>query len=283
MKTIKTSIVIICLTIIISIIIPACLGKVTGPDRNFVYPLKVGNYWEYDFSYEHFDSETGEPSLLRPNIYTTSTAEIIGMDTLGDTLETFVFYTEDDTANANSFNSATVYLNNNPDGFYQYANNGVSLIAPAKPSKTNHCYTYIGISFKSVDQLFDFFSPKLYSSSSDNLRRGLAYPFKIGNQWTVVTLGDANPFQRIVKRITNWTKVKTEAGEFDCFKIQWLWDFDGDGLWDDNLVGYDYVSEHGLIVRELRINGTIITDYTGQPIDTCDIVQKFELKKLDLK
>ncbi|MEE9442569.1 MAG: hypothetical protein V3V99_07865 [candidate division Zixibacteria bacterium] len=292
MRIFKVAIAVISIACVISVIITGCLGKVSGPSQDFVYPLKVGNYWEYDFSSEHFDSETGEPSSLGPNTYTTATAEIIGMDTLEDTLETYVFYAEDDTSNINNLNSATAHINNAPDGLYQYASDGASLIAPAKPKPQETEIHFNGISYASTDELMAriynigqslLSFPASYQNNNGQIFRGLAYPLGIGKQWTVVTLSEANPLHRIVKRITDWTKVKTNAGDFNCFKIQWLWDFNGDGIWDDNLVGYDYVSEKGLIVRELRIKGIIITDYSGQPLGTVDIVQRFELKKLDLK
>lgn len=281
MKIILTTIAMTCL---ISILIVGCVGKVSGPSREFVYPLQVGNYWEYDMSYKYVDPETGELSTHDLNINATAIVEITGTDILDDTLETFIFYSRDDTANVNEYNSATSYFNNRPDGLYQHDIDGTSIILPAKISTTDNQYIFNGRSYKSPGHLFDDIFPKPFSGSLGVEMRALAYPLMVGSEWSVYSIDDAiRPIMGIKKRIVNWGSKTVKAGKFDCFQIKWIWVFDPDRINMSNVSAYEYISEAGLIGREIRANGIILTDESSQVLDTVDMVQNFELKKYEMK
>jgi hypothetical protein len=80
--------------------------------------------------------------------------------------------------------------------------------------------------------------------------QSLKYPFEISSQWTY--RNRYNPWH-IDKKILGKETIALPAGNFECFKIQWLYDMDHDWQWDKDIVFYDYLHAKGLMKRDIKI------------------------------
>ena len=72
----------------------------------------------------------------------------------------------------------------------------------------------------------------------------LKYPLTFSLQWNYYNIG-----LLIDKRVNGMVNIEVPAGTFRCYEIQWLFDIDRNGEWDDDFIRYDYISSCGLIKR----------------------------------
>jgi hypothetical protein len=109
--------------------------------------------------------------------------------------------------------------------------------------------------------------------------QSLKYPMKTESQWTYRHPGQ--PWQ-IDKKIVSYEKINVPAGSFDCYKIQWLYDIDQDGVWDTDIVCYDYICDKGLIQRSFFFKDVmIISQQSPEPIGLMDSKDESILTKLN--
>jgi len=98
-------------------------------------------------------------------------------------------------------------------------------------------------------------------------RKALLYPYSPDTLW------DYNPNDsnvRIARKYLGKEKVASNAGTFECFKVQWLRDWDLDGIWDKDWEQNDWISpQYGLIKRFSRL-------YDFEEYNEGGIVAKFD-------
>ena len=102
----------------------------------------------------------------------------------------------------------------------------------------------------------------------------LPYPIGRGLRWEYRSI--ENEF-RIDKRVTGRETITCPAGVYECYKVQWLYDYDGDGEWNSDLQAFDYISESGLIKRSFTFVDMDWTDASGESLGTCDSIDKYLL------
>jgi hypothetical protein len=105
----------------------------------------------------------------------------------------------------------------------------------------------------------------------------LKYPITIGSQWTYRY--DYHPW-RIDKRVVGREDIHLNIGTFNCYHIQWLYDFDHDGNWDEDIWIDDYICEKGMIKRTFSFIGVYYSDENGNVLGSFDMTQEYRLTKL---
>lgn len=279
----------LCLLIFAIILITSCDKDPIGPKgTGFIYPLKVGNQWEYDRTFSTFNFRP-DSSNNNPYIDTTITSsviiKIIKKEPAPDSINIFVFQ------GILKENNIWLYYNSNyanlDSGLYFYANGGAGFVIPkATPSSR---IIFKGRYFNNIREITSYITnaiPKNYILTDSSIYenppplQSLKYPLKIGSQWTFRYSG--NPWN-IDKKNLNYERVKVPAGSFTCLKIQWLFDINQDSTWDDDIIFYDYVSEKGLIKRSILYKDIIATgEQQPEPLGLIDAKDESILTKLTL-
>ena len=271
------------------ILITSCDKDTIGPPGNgsFIYPLKVGNQWEYDRTFSSFNfrpDSSNDDQYNDINITSSVIIEIIRKEPSPDSINIFVFQ---ETLNENDrpLVSNSFYANLD-SGLYFYAYSAPGYVIPKSALKNNMLFN--GRYFNNIREITSYITnavPKNYILIDSLIHeipplQSLKYPFKLGSQWTYRSPG--NPRQ-IDKKILSFETVKVPAGSFNCFKIQWLFDINQDSVWDDNIVFYDYVSEKGLIKRSILVKDIIFSgELNPEPLGLIDAKDESILTKLTL-
>jgi hypothetical protein len=99
----------------------------------------------------------------------------------------------------------------------------------------------------------------------------------VGSQWTYRS--DYNPW-RIDKTVIGRKTIYVDIGAFYCYHIKWLYDFNHDGRWDDDIWIDDYISDEGLIKREISFVDVIFTDESGNDVGSFDMIWEHTLTEI---
>jgi hypothetical protein len=246
----------------------------------------VGRNWDYS---RIFYSTNFEPDTLANSygdtVFGSSTVEIQSIDTLFDSIPTYRFHTT--WIEGSSGSEFDTYRNNTADGLYSYGYKGASSwVGPPKQVATgNVFFEFGGKRYAGIDALYydlhrisrDFLARHVDSITyEDPPIRELAYPLEIGERWTYRSEALGHPFD-MEKEATDFLTITAPAGEFDCFEVAWFWDIDGDDQWDTDILGYDYVSSVGTVMRRFVFIGIRISDYNSIFLGTCDVIDEYEL------
>lgn len=262
------------LTLIPALVIfaTACTWGPNSGDK-FEYPLAVGHQWEYD---RLFSTLTYNPdSLAWVTDYAISSTIVVtieSMTTLSDTIPVYVLE-EILTESENRVFESTSYYNNLPDGLYLYAYRNGGRATPKSMPKEK--YILGGREFGSIGEITDFIVNSMSKQVviNDSIRyespplQSIRSPLQIGAQWMLRTAG--NPW-RIEKRVVSEETIAVPAGEFTCYKIQWLIDWSDKGEWDENIQFYDFVSTIGLVMRSSRFVDMVMRDAQGDSLGVYD-------------
>jgi hypothetical protein len=282
----------VCLALAVMMWSGGCDDVSVDPVITVTFPLIVGDSWTYAERYlaTNFDPPEAE-SLFADTTIGAGTTTISGLDTLSDSIETYVFRTAWNRGLENGEFDA--YRNNASDGLFTYAvsDNRIWVGPPKVAARRSMGFLFRGRRFASLDELSRAFIPAAYmapAKGADTLLyenppvRDLAYPLWVGRQWAYRV---AVPGQSIAidHRVVGIETVTVPAGVFTCVKIGWLWDLDSDGSWDDDIEGYDYLFAGGLAKRVFRIIGVGIIDEYGQTVCVLDYVDTFELTDYHLE
>jgi hypothetical protein len=142
-----------------------------------------------------------------------------------------------------------------------------SLIHPG-PAGSTYSYRVDNLSFRSVREVIQFLEePRLSSEAANSITReyppltSITYPLVTGEQWTFRPQG--RPW-RIDKR--------TGALRWDAqlrlwyYEVRWLYDMNGDGVWDENISVVDKISAKGLLARRFDILNVLLTSSSGPEV-----------------
>jgi hypothetical protein len=251
----------------------ACSGEdnpVEADIEAFQFPLKVGNKWHYDVTLYNTNIQIIDPNATFSNdtINWEIDLEVMKIDTIpGGQQVYYLKQTEHDP-------SGRVYSENklysfDDDGLYYHGNYGESSTSflfkkessVLKPppfsllTVPNHGFhNVLADSFRIVEPPFVV----------------LKYPLALNSSWTY---NDVIDF-----KIVETVELKTQAGTFDCFKVQWTNKALPD--WE----GYSYFNDKGFIKREgLSKNQTWTTEAGPEPIAKSDAVSEYTLSAFTVK
>ena len=245
----------------------------TGPlAEDFAFPLKIGNKWEYARTFSTFNIRGDTTGInLAPTIVANVVSEIVRMDTLPNSVETFVFHTTETFENLSFKFEDDSYYKNQADGLFLYAHsNQVAILLKSAVKKQ---FLFQDRYFKNIREILLFIERVVVNNitTADTLIiedppfKSLQYPLEIGSQWIYST----NNFATTEKKVLGKEKVETPAGDFDCIKIQWIIDFGSD------IEFFDFICSKGLVKRSVTVKDIRVTtpdnpDGTGVLFDSKD-------------
>ena len=260
-------------------------SNVTDPSERIIYPLKVGNSWEYTRSFTIFNFQPDTFVVSPLEFYSNNYVEITEKDTLlivretsVDTVEAYCLYermVEEDS----TIIEDEAYYNNTEDGLYCYLFIGYPRTTP-KPSNTGRFY-FKGMYFNNIHEISMFLMQELFETpiaadtifTDETPRKNLHYPIEAGVQWNHAEQGN-NSGWRIDKKYIGWEFVSVPAGNFNCMKVRYLYDMDNDDEWDSDIIFFDYIQANGLIKRSLLLTDLLMLSEIGEPLGYVDFLEE---------
>jgi hypothetical protein len=254
-----------------SLIFFSCHNPAPPITEDFSYPLRVGNKWEYSHTATgiNFKVPVNDSVFVPKDTQESfgSTNNFISVDRIDSTSLPMAMFVIHDSSSVPGDTFSWVgenWYRNTADGLYKYAIDfpGGPQASPKTAAGARVLYRFKGKLFSSAREISDFvmngFSP--YSAKRLAAPAGLTvydppqgiyrYPYKAGALWDFInTITDSI---RIAKEYINKEEITTPAGTFACYKVQWLWDWNHDGIWDTGQEGNDWVSPvYGLVKRQM--------------------------------
>lgn len=275
---------------LIVIINLSCIFNDDDDEDDFIYPLNIGNIWEYSRQWNlYYYSDSFEEKEYSDTLTYSSEISVSITDkvTLNNDIDTYKMVgIENDGIN----NSEEIYYyKNNEDGLYIYAYQAGGPVVLPKINPVSYIQ-FKGMQFNNFNELSKYVQSltPIYRVQYDSLyiedppRKTIHYPIEIGKQWTYRQAGDPWKMDRIV---TSRVDIKIDIGTFDCYTIKFIYDLNNDEIWDDDIWIMDYVSQQGLIKREIYVLGMIETTVTN-PEGTgrrFDAIDKYTLTDYELE
>ena len=239
-----------CLTIIIILLFSCDKNPVAPNIDTFLFPLSVGNRWEYNYTRTQTNiiSEEENLPLHFQNVSGKVIITVTGKATLYDTVSVYVLNHKfiETLDSSEKITEASLYYYQDESGLYFYGLSGefyhfTSDYPTIFPTLYDYSYTYTH-----YDSIVTYSAPKLY----------LEYPMKKGNKWGYNS--------DIIKKISDIDEINCLAGNFICFKVDNLHD-SNDYKPDKNHLSHEYISNKGLIKKIFKWDGML---YWGGNRDT---------------
>jgi hypothetical protein len=258
----KKNVWVLQIIILAVICIIGCESENNKPNMDFIYPLAVGNSWQYDMIYAlDFDSLATSNGFIDTTYYSTGSVEIITNEIIFDSLEVYNFATTlTETGNVFTGNE---YYNNNNNCLFCYGYINPSMITP-KSNKNLAFIIFDNKKFNNVREIVDYIERGIIKndySKNDSIYydpvKCLEYPLREDSQWIYRTSN--NPW-RIDKTIIGLENIDVPAGQFNCWKIQWTFP---ESSWINDIEFYDFISQDGLIKRVIEFKNTECIDEFG--------------------
>jgi len=224
-------------------------------NNKFTYPLKTGNQWNYSASVVYSNIRPDSINNRLTN-YSVELKVSATKDTLLDSLRVTEMKEE-----SKDYADAYSYYSNKEEGLINYAySNTPSLVLP----KTNAVkkFVYRNKYYSSIEELIkkqeEIITLSMIPYDSiifhDQPRIIYKYPLDIGQEWIF-----SPSVVRINKEVIGKETVKTNVGLYECYKIQWKYDFDSDGNTDEDFIYYEYVGSKGMLKTEITIKDVAIS------------------------
>ena len=260
--------------IILSVIsIIGCESDTNKPNSDFVYPLMVGNNWEYDKTYTlDFDELATSNGLVDTICSFTGSVEIIANEVIFDSLEVYNFAT---ILNDGGYvTSGNEYYNNNDNCLFEYGYTNPLMLTP----KNNENFAFLIFDdkkFGNVREIVDYVEKGIIGnehSRDDSIYydpvKSLEYPLNEDSYWIYRTSN--NPW-RIDKEVVGWEETDVPAGSFNCWIIKWTFP---ESSWNDDIDYYDFITEQGLIKRTIEFNNIGCIDESFNIIGHLDSIEE---------
>jgi hypothetical protein len=228
-----------------------------------IYPLVVGNEWTYYKEMHLLDDTTLIDSIFYQGY---CIKHIDRVETLPNNAMAFACEYRDSTATSESY-TGTQFYNTTSTGLYEegyyFGSSGGVYLMPQPQIR----YSIAGMEFNSLFELLSTVkngSPVRADSTVVNNPHKLLikHPLSLNDEWTYTT----TPWLLKRKYVGDET-VHTAFGSFICKKIEWLYDLDNDGTWDDIHV-YEYISQTRGLLKEIVTGHVTFSDISGNPIAT---------------
>jgi hypothetical protein len=242
------------------------------------YPLEVGRQWDYNRviiwdNIRILDSSSYTPldTVMFSVCVNTTRTLMLPSDTTGS--GDSVLVTEFRTVSGEPLSPESFdYYEQSAGALLLHGYIGASVTTPRYASWDLSC-SLNGINFSSIHELTDFLLGR--RDTEGEITRefppltALAYPLIPENSWTYRS--EQNPF-RLDKVVLSVKDSLIDHRLRRVTIIEWLWDLDRNGIWDDNITMKDYFSSQGLFRRVLDIKDILITGSSGpDPIAIADL------------
>ncbi len=260
-------------------------------EQNFIYPLAVGNSWQYNRTIATEYDEMGNNNGLDDESYcNTALVEICDLETI---FKNQPVYNMKTTINdgGHVINGHNFY-NNSETKCMSYGYTAAHVITPKRDRKYSHLKFHDRTFRSPEDIIYWLETSTMVKDPSRATFRAMAapdsivndpvkiyeYPLVEGNQWTYRSeTSDQVPW-RIDKQVTGWEEIEVEAGDFWAWKINWYNNPFNEGKdWDETIETVEYVSDEGLVKRTWRISGIEVYNSEGELIGTQTFLDEIEL------
>lgn len=228
------------------------------------YPMQIGNRWTYDRdSYTHNFRPIDSTYQFHPDsFFSTLTMDVtrqLLIPRIPGIAGDAILATEFRSQKSGPFAPSYLYYTQSSGLLLMQGYTGGSLIQPG-PAGSTHAYRLGDRSFSSTREAIRFLEEPLSFGSADSITReyppltSITYPLAAGDQWTFRPQG--RPW-RIDKR--------TGAARWDLqlrlwyYEVRWLYDMNGDGVWDENISVVDRISTKGLLGRTIELLDLLVT------------------------
>jgi len=252
-------------------------------EQNFIYPLAVGNSWDYSRTISTLYDETGNSNGLNDESYTnTALVEICDQETI---FKNQPVYNMKTTINDGGYviNGHNFY-NNSETKCMSYGYTAAHVITPKREKKYSHLKFHGRLFRNSEDIVYWLETCKIgrTTTAPDSIVNDpvkiYEYPLVEGNQWTYRSeTSDQVPW-RIDKQVTGWEEIEVPAGNFWAWKINWYNNPFNEGKdWDETIETVEYVTDQGLVKRTWQISGIEVYNSEGELMGTQTFLDEIEL------
>lgn len=280
--------------LLISVVLFGCTKDSTGPGipAQETYPVAVGDSWTYarTVMLTNFRPKDSTVTYTPDTIFSTASVLVTRELKLpplsgGDSITVSEFEKSEYLQGPLQTTYVSYqYFELTPEALllHGYRSAG-SLVGPSAPLRAT-TVTMNGRAFTSLHELSAFLTAPIQGLISDSLvrenppARVLQFPLQQGTTWTY----RQQPW-RIGKQVTGETSLSLNGGIYFCSEIRWLYDMNGDGIWDDDIIIVDFVSPEGSIMRRMEVLNLVISNESNPDgIGTADFKDEYVLTSLHL-
>ncbi|MCP4631658.1 MAG: hypothetical protein GY855_01935 [candidate division Zixibacteria bacterium] len=267
---------------VLSLTVIFSCSKSVDPEEYFNYPLSVGNSWEYNRSVYNTNFRPVSQEIDPPDTsvhHSIYFVQITAIDTLPGDIETYKVV--EGLVYDNFPELVETYFKNTNSGLYECGYKGARTVSPTSSGKFR--YVFLNHIFNSIEDITGFIKnlPLLSETANDSINyfnpplKSMHYPWKTGNQWLYREIEGQ---YRIDKKVTGKIEITTPAGDFECYAVQRLYDWDDDGNWDSNIESYDYICYQGLVKRRIVLRDVVVISEFNDTLGFYDGVEDSQLK-----
>lgn len=253
------------------------------------FPLKTGNNWEYERTI-NFYFKNDSTAVGVSTAYTDTETHVylkfqeVEKDTiLEDTISVFkVVMTENDIKKQDAYAFRSIYyLQNKDDGLYRYNS---KYYKSAKTDGSLKKYRFKGIDFDNLDELKEILGIReteisdIQKYSDYNTYIEIEYPIELGIEWNW-----GPSIFPAKKEITGVERIILPSGIFEAYKIRTFWDWNEDGVWDDDYIHIEYVSKKGIVKIEDELWNAAYVDENAVNLGYFDAFEEEVLTDYDIK
>ena len=251
------------------------------------YPIRTGDSWTYRFTFATYNFRPTVPGATFPTdtVVFTSTVFNRGKGWLNDSVQAWKFQCDGYFASSSDtfFSRSYNYYQKIKDTLRIVAYSGGSSLPMPKFNSSAYICTFHNKIYPSLHALFaELRGERINSITADTAinyeerpPKAFVFPLKKGNEWDYRKRGF---LFNIHKKVLGTEIIQIPYGEIKTNKIQWFWDRDDNGVYEEYQVGYDYVTDDGLLKREFIFLNIGISDENhpdGQGL--IDISETYEL------
>jgi hypothetical protein len=185
--------------------------------------------------------------------------------------------------NVSQFVSVIDEINETSEQYFYTDDEGLKVYAYTNHG--SHAFTKkSGVKSHLTDMLTFGFFGTLSSEQTDIMviepspRLNLKFPLEINSNWIYV-----HPFEpmnlRIDKKVIGYERIKINNHSFDCSKIEWVYI---ENIFFDDTKIYDWISNEGLIKRQVIYERTLFNDEENGSIGSFQLTETILLNDLKL-
>ena len=251
------------------VILMSCTGNISPLETLSTfesYPLTQGNTWNYQRSINFTNIH---PTSLASRFQDTLITENITVKSLGKYKLLGLFDTILLTESlSDSFSTSPRYIGqsyyaNNEEGLFLHGYSGTGLSMPKSSGTSLQLKGHI---FRNIEELLEYLEMNRLLSRPQRMdsiylevppKKVIEYPIQIGHPWIYREAGD--PF-KIGKQFSGNAISTVKAGTFIVYHLEWLYDLNNDGIWDEDIRIVDEYATIGMVQRTITVNDIKITD-----------------------
>ncbi len=290
-KNIINTFILIFLSFIIYLLFNNCGEKnsdslSTSTNQHFSMPLKIGNYWDYDYRIE-IDTYV-----------TVGKIKCIITDT--EIINNSIWFvgniTGDSLINNQTYKSIDqiCYLKEVNNNLYNYYNDKIISFPMFAPENYNTLIKWNGKRFNNIFELkyflrFNFIDKiekenmfyinkiKYGSSNSDtDVSICLKYPITIGDSWVIYNDKDLNLI--IEKYVENFEYHTVGSQQIFCAKIKYNYYFNNENQPDTGIIYYLWLSNYGMVDKYAKVLEIQRVDNQGNIFETINTEERYILR-----